>query len=46
MADIEYLSSDQLEGRFAGTEGEKAAAEYGCVGAHRMGEKWMPCETH
>ena len=25
MADIEYLSSDQLEGRFAGTEGEKAA---------------------
>jgi len=28
MADIEYLSSDQLEGRFAGTEGEKAAAEY------------------
>jgi len=28
MADIEYLSSDQLEGRFAGTKGEKAAANY------------------
>ena len=28
IADIEYLSSDQLEGRFAGTKGEKAAANY------------------
>lgn len=28
IADIEYLSSDQLEGRFAGTKGEKAAAQY------------------
>ena len=25
-------------------EAEKAAAEYGCVGAHKMGEKWMPCD--
>ena len=25
-------------------EAEKAAAKYGCVGAHKMGEKWMPCE--
>jgi Zn-dependent M28 family amino/carboxypeptidase len=28
IADIEYLSSDQLEGRFPGTKGEKAAAQY------------------
>ena len=27
-------------------EAEKAAAEYGCVGAHKMGEKWMPCKMH
>ena len=22
----------------------KAAAKYGCIGAHKMGEKWMPCK--
>ena len=27
-------------------EAEKAAAEYGCVGAHKMGKKWMPCKMH
>ena len=27
-------------------EAEKAALEYGCVGAHNMGEKWMPCKMH
>ncbi len=25
---------------------EKASAKYGCVGAHKMGQKWMPCKTH
>ena len=25
---------------------EQAAAKYGCAGAHKMGEKWMPCEKH
>ncbi len=25
---------------------EKAAAKYGCVGSHKMGEKWMPCKMH
>ena len=25
---------------------EKAAKKYGCIGAHKMGEKWMPCEIH
>ena len=27
-------------------EAAKAAAKYGCVGAHKMGEKWMPCKMH
>ncbi len=27
-------------------EAEKAAQEYGCSGAHKMGEKWMPCKMH
>ena len=25
---------------------EKAASKYGCVGAHKMGNKWMPCHKH
>ena len=27
-------------------EAEMAAKNFNCVGAHRMGEKWMPCTTH
>ena len=27
-------------------EAEKAATEYGCIGAHKMGKKWMPCEMN
>ena len=27
-------------------EAEKVAAEYGCVGSHKMGKKWMPCKMH
>ena len=27
-------------------EAEKAASKYGCVGAHKMGNKWMPCKMH
>ena len=27
-------------------EAEKAAIKYGCIGAHKMGEKWMPCKMH
>ena len=25
---------------------EKAASKYGCNGAHKMGDKWMPCKMH
>ncbi len=27
-------------------EAEKAASKYGCIGAHKMGNKWMPCKIH
>tara|TARA_B100000700_G_scaffold140413_1_gene156415 strand:+ start:2423 stop:2623 length:201 start_codon:yes stop_codon:yes gene_type:complete len=27
-------------------EAEKAAKVFNCTGAHRMGDKWMPCKSH
>jgi len=27
-------------------EAEKNASKYGCIGAHKMGKKWMPCKMH
>ena len=27
-------------------EAEKAAKEFNCTGAHKMGDKWMPCKNH
>ena len=27
-------------------EAEKAAKKFKCKGAHKMGEKWMPCNIH
>ena len=27
-------------------EAEKAASKLGCIGAHKMGSKWMPCKMH
>tara|TARA_B100000902_G_scaffold344441_1_gene349832 strand:- start:175 stop:432 length:258 start_codon:yes stop_codon:yes gene_type:complete len=27
-------------------EAEKAAKNFNCTGAHRMGDKWMPCKSH
>ena len=27
-------------------EAEESAAKYGCVGAHKMGKRWMPCKMH
>ena len=27
-------------------EAQKAASKYGCVGAHQMDNKWMPCKMH
>ena len=27
-------------------EAEKAAKNFNCTGAHRMGDKWMPCQSN
>ena len=27
-------------------EAEKASSKYGCIGAHKMGNKWMPCSIN
>ena len=27
-------------------EAEKAAKNFNCTGAHKMGNKWMPCTSH
>ena len=27
-------------------EAEKAAKDFNCTGAHRMGDNWMPCKSH
>ena len=27
-------------------EAEKAAKNFNCIGAHKMGDKWMPCKSH
>ncbi len=28
------------------SEAENAAKNFNCSGAHKMGDKWMPCEKH
>ena len=28
------------------SEAEKAAKNFDCTGAHKMGDKWMPCKSH
>ncbi len=28
------------------TEAQKAAKDFNCTGAHKMGDKWMPCKSH
>ncbi len=27
-------------------EAAEAAKDFNCRGAHKMGDKWMPCESH
>ena len=45
-ADAEKAKATAAAAASASQEAEKAAANYGCIGAHKMGEKWMPCEKH
>ncbi len=28
------------------SEAEKASVHFNCTGAHKMGDKWMPCKIH
>ena len=28
------------------SDAEKAAKAFNCTGAHKMGDKWMPCKKH
>ena len=28
------------------SEAEQAAKDFNCTGAHKMGNKWMPCKSH
>ncbi|WP_288262600.1 hypothetical protein [uncultured Prochlorococcus sp.] len=39
----EKMSSDLFNTK---KEAEKAASKYGCIGAHKMDNKWMPCKMH
>ena len=39
----EYIKSDLFKTK---QEAEEAASKYGCIGAHKMGKKWMPCKMH
>ena len=45
---ISNVSKEKMmQGLFKTKQGaEKAASNYGCIGAHQMGDKWMPCEMH
>ncbi|MBO8231678.1 hypothetical protein CU311_03325 [Prochlorococcus marinus str. MU1402] len=39
----ENMTSDLFKTK---EEAEQAASKYGCIGAHKMGNKWMPCKMH
>ena len=39
----ENMMSDLFETK---EEAEQVASKYGCIGAHKMGNKWMPCKMH
>ena len=51
-----HISTDKISNIKKGTmmpllfktkeQAEKAATKYGCLGAHKTGEEWMPCEMH
>ena len=42
-----YIQSSLEEAKLtAEQEAKKAASKYGCIGAHKMGNKWMPCKMH
>ena len=40
---LENIMSDLFHTK---EEAEQAASKFGCIGAHKMGSKWMPCKMH
>ena len=40
---VEKIISDLFKTK---EEAEKAASKYGCIGAHQMGNYWMPCSIN
>ena len=45
---IHHRSSEKMKPMLFKTKekAEKAASKYNCEGAHKMGNKWMPCKMH
>ena len=44
---INNKKDNMIPGLFESKEkAVRAATKYGCVGAHKMGDKWMPCKMH
>jgi len=43
ISNKENMMSDLFDTK---QEAEEAASKYGCVGAHKMGNKWMSCKMH
>ena len=45
---ISNIKKEILEPSFfmSKEEAEKASTKYGCNGAHKMGDYWIPCKTH
>ena len=41
------FSKDKVPALFeTQAEAEEAAKKFNCIGAHKMGKKWMPCKSH
>ena len=47
VACAQHTNSAAVPAMYASkAEAEKAASKFNCIGAHQMGNKWMPCAKH
>ena len=47
MGCSDNVQTNRIPGLFeTKAEAEKAAKNFNCTGAHKMGNKWMPCKNH
>ena len=47
VACAQHTNSAAVPAMYASkAEAEKAASKFNCIGAHQMGDKWMPCAKH